>query len=168
MKIIMLAIVLSGVVALSACARNAALAEPNNHVVGTWTMVSATTERQGVRSNAYGPNPHGWLVFTKELTFVEVLTDPRVPKFASEVRGEGTDEENRAAMVGGIGFFGRYSVDQNGEFSGNTVLGSTFPNWVGAVRTRDELQLRVEGERMIENFRRPDGTRVHIEWERVR
>ncbi|MCI0916637.1 lipocalin-like domain-containing protein [Pseudomonas stutzeri] len=163
-----LVIALGGALALSACARNLAFAEASNQVVGTWTMVSATTERQGVRSDAYGPDPHGWLVFTEELTFVEVLTDPRVPKFASEVRGEGTDEENRAAMAGGIGFFGRYSVDQNGEFSGNTVEGSTFPNWVGAVRTRDDLQLRVEGERMIEDFRRPDGTRVHIEWERVR
>ena len=78
-------------------------------------MVSATIERQGTRSDAYGPNPHGWLVFTEELTFVEVLTDPRVPAFRSNARGEGTDEENRAAMAGSIGFFGRYTVDQNGE-----------------------------------------------------
>lgn len=157
---------LGSAMALAAC--GTVLAEADNQLVGTWAMVTATTERHGVKADAYGPEPRGWLVFTKELTFVEVLTDPRVPKFVSEVRGEGTDEENRAAMAGGIGFFGRYTVDQSGEFSGNTITGSTFPNWVGAVRTRDDLRLRVEGDRMIEDFRRPDGTKVHIVWERVR
>ncbi|KJH86003.1 hypothetical protein UG46_12965 [Pseudomonas fluorescens] len=145
-----------------------AFAGAENSLVGTWRVVSATVEREGNRSNAYGPNPHGWLVFTPELTFVEVLTDPRVPAFRSNVRGEGTDEENRAAMAGSIGFFGRYTVNQNGEFTGNTVEGSTFPNWVGAVRTQDDLQLKVDGDRMVENFRRPDGTKVHIVFERVR
>jgi hypothetical protein len=143
-------------------------ASKENALVGTWRMVSATVDSQGSRSDAYGPEPHGWLVFTPELTFVEVLTDPRVPTFRSNVRGEGTDEENRAAMAGGIGFFGRYTVDQNGEFTGNTVKGSTFPNWVGAVRTRDDLRLKVDGDRMVEDFRRPDGTKVHIVFERVR
>jgi hypothetical protein len=71
-------------------------------------------------------------------------------------------------MAGSIGFFGRYTVDQNGEFTGNTVEGSTFPNWVGATRTQDDLQLKVDGNRMVENFQRPDGTKVHIIWERVK
>lgn len=143
-------------------------AEEANTLVGTWRMVSAQLDPDGSATPAYGPNPHGWLVFTRELTFVEVLTDPRVPRFASGVRGEGTDAENRAAMAGSIGFFGRYSVDENGEFSGNRVEGSTFPNWVGSVRTRDDLQLVVEGDRMTENFTRPDGTRIRIVFERVR
>ncbi|MCD9116659.1 MULTISPECIES: lipocalin-like domain-containing protein [Pseudomonas] len=145
-----------------------AFAGEQNSLIGTWRMISATVEHQGSSSDAYGPNPHGWLVFTPELTFVEVLTDPRVPPFRSNVRGEGTDEENRAAMLGSIGFFGRYTVNQNGEFTGNTVEGSTFPNWVGAVRTQDDLQLKVDGDRMVEDFRRPDGMKVHIVWERVK
>ncbi|SDF55866.1 Lipocalin-like domain-containing protein [Pseudomonas thivervalensis] len=154
------------IVVLSAC--SSVFTGKENALVGTWRMVSATVESQGSRSDAYGPDPHGWLVFTPELTFVEVLTNPRVPVFRSNVRGEGTDEENRAAMAGSIGFFGRYTVDQNGEFTGNIVKGSTFPNWVGAVRTRDDLQLKVDGDRMVEDFRRPDGTKVHIVFERVR
>jgi hypothetical protein len=145
-----------------------AWADAPNKVVGTWRMVSATIDPDGARTPAYGPNPHGWVVFTEDLTFVEVLTDPRVPKFASSVRGEGTDAENRAAMAGSIGFFGRYTVDEDGEFSGNRVEGSTFPNWVGSVRTREDLTLAVEGDRMTENFRRPEGTRVEIIFERVR
>jgi len=168
MKTGVLALALSAAMTLSACAWNSAPDGAKNQLVGTWSMVSATTERQGIRADAYGPGPHGWLVFTREMTFIEVLTDPRVPAFRSNVRGEGTDEENRAAMAGSIGFFGRYTVDQKGEFSGNTVEGATFPNWVGSVRTRDDLLLQVDGDRMTEHFLRPDGTQVHIVWERVR
>jgi hypothetical protein len=139
-----------------------------NQLVGTWRMVSAQIDPEGANTPAYGPHPHGWLVFTPELTFVEVLTDPRVPRFASDARGQGTDEENRAAMAGGIGFFGRYTVDAAGEFTGNRVEGSTFPNWVGGVRTRDDLRIVVHGDRMSEDFRRPDGTMIRILFERVR
>ncbi|PRD41610.1 hypothetical protein C5748_20220 [Phyllobacterium phragmitis] len=145
-----------------------ATAQTMNKVVGTWRMVSAHIDPQGRNAPAYGPNPHGWLVFTEDLTFVEVLTDPRVPKFASDVRGQGTDEENRAAVAGSMGFFGRYTVDENGEFSGNRVEGSTFPNWVGSERTREELRMVVDGDQMIENFRRPEGTDIRIVWERVK
>lgn len=155
-----------GMVAMAAC--GSVSAQGPNKVVGTWRMVSAQLDPQGANTPAYGPNPHGWLVFTQDLTFVEVLTDPRVPRFASNVRGQGTDAENRAAMAGGIGFFGRYTVDDRGEFSGNRVEGSTFPNWVGSVRTRDDLQMVVDGDRMIETFRRPEGTQIRIVWERVR
>lgn len=157
---------MGAVIALSFFPR--VFAGQENSLVGTWRMVSATVERQGQLSDAYGPKPHGWLIFTEELTFIEVLTDPRVPAFKSDVRGEGTDEENRAAMAGSIGFFGRYTVDEHGGFTGNIVEGATFPNWVGAVRTRDDLQLKVDGERMVEDFRRPDGSKVHIVFQRMR
>ncbi|AIB15643.1 hypothetical protein ABAZ39_27645 (plasmid) [Azospirillum argentinense] len=71
------------------------------------------------------------------------------------------------AMTRGIGFFGTYTVDEKGEFSGNHVEGATFPNWVGSTRTREQLKLIVVGDRMTEHFQRPEGTRIQIEWTRV-
>lgn len=138
-----------------------------NQVVGTWRMISATIDPGGKNIPAYGENPNSLLVFTPDMHFVEVLTDADTPRFASNARGEGTDEENRMAMSRSIGFFGTYTVDSNGEFSGNRVLGSTFPNWVGSVRTRDDLTLVVTGDRMTEQFRRPEGTEIRIEFQRV-
>lgn len=161
------AALVAGAAALLAIASPVA-AQSQNKLVGTWRMVSAQIDPDGENRPAYGPNPHGWLVFTEELTFVEVLTDPRIPKFKSDVRGQGTNEENRAAMAGSIGFFGRYTVDSSGEFSGNRVEGSTFPNWVGHERTRDQLRMIVDGDQMIEHFRRPEGTEIRIVWERVK
>ncbi len=149
-------------------ATSAARAEPVNQVLGTWRLVSARIDPDHRNAPAYGARPNGLLVFTPDMRFVEVLTDADVPRFASNARGQGTAEENRAAMAGSIGFFGTYTVDATGAFSGNRVEGSTFPNWVGDVRTTRELQLVVDGDRMSENFRRPDGTGVAITWQRVR
>lgn len=139
-----------------------------NQVLGTWRMMSATIDPGGENISAYGKTPQGLLVFTPDMHFVEVLTDADIPRFASDARGEGTDEENRMTMSRSIGFFGTYTVDENGEFSGNRVEGATFPNWVGSVRTRDDLTLVVAGDRMTEQFRRPEGTEIRIEWQRVK
>lgn len=139
-----------------------------NQVVGTWRLVSATIDPGGQNIPAYGNNPSGLLVFTPDMHFSAVITDADTPRFASGTRGEGTSEENRMAVSSNIGFFGRYTVDDRGEFSGNRVEGSTFPNWVGSVRTRDDLRMVVEGDRMTEHFRRPEGTQIRIEWQRVR
>lgn len=139
-----------------------------NQVLGTWRMVTAQIDPDGKNVPAYGDKPNGLLVFTEDMHFIEVLTDATIPKFASDARGQGTAEENRAAMAGSIGFFGTYTVDKEGVFSGNRVEASTFPNWIGQVRTRKELRLVVEGDRMTENFQRPDGTRIRIVWQRVK
>lgn len=138
-----------------------------NEVVGTWRMVQATLDPGGEDIAAYGPNPNSMLVFTSDMHFVEVLTNGDTPRFASDARGDGTDEENRTAMENSIAFFGTYTVDDDGGFSGNHVEGSTFPNWVGGTRTTDELTFAVEGDRMFEVFTRPEGTRIEIEWQRV-
>jgi len=139
---------------------------PANEVLGTWRMVSATLEEEGRLRHPYGLRPAGMLVFTSDMHFVEVLTDADAPRFASDMRGEGTDAENRRAMGGSIGFFGTYTVDRSGRFTGNRVEGATFPNWVGSARTTRELRLVVHGDRMFETFTRPGGGVVKAEFRR--
>lgn len=139
-----------------------------NKVAGTWNLIAAMVESDGVISHPYGPEPKGRLVFTPDLYFVEFLHDPRIPRFQSNQRGGGTDAENRAVMAGSLALYGRYSVDAQGDFSGNTVEGSSFPNWTGDVRTTQELRMEVEGERMIESFQRPGGAKVRLVFQRAR
>ena len=138
-----------------------------NKVLGTWRMVSAQIDPDGKNQLPYGSAPNGLLSFTADMHFVEVLTDSTLPKFASDERGQGTAQENRAVMDATLGLFGTYSVDENGEFSGNRVTGSTFPNWIGDVRTREQLKMVVTGDRMVETFTRPEGTEIKIVWKRV-
>ncbi|MEJ1117303.1 lipocalin-like domain-containing protein [Phyllobacterium sp. CCNWLW109] len=141
---------------------------PVNQIVGTWRVISAQIDPEGANTPAYGQRPHGLLVFTPDMHFVEVLTDADTPRFASNARGGGTDAENREAMARNIGFFGTYTVDESGAFSGNRVEASTFPNWVGGTRTTKDLTLTVVGDRMYESFQRPEGTKIVIEFERVK
>ncbi|MBR0957242.1 lipocalin-like domain-containing protein [Bradyrhizobium japonicum] len=156
-------------VALGICLMSAPVnATPPNKVLGAWSMVSAQIDPEGKNLPAYGVRPSGLLTFTPDMHYIAVMTDSDIPRFASNVRGGGTDAENRAAMAGSIGFFGTHTVDENGEFSGNNVEGSTFPNWVGSVRTRKELRMVVDGDLMTESFQRPDGTKIVIRWQRVR
>ena len=138
-----------------------------NKVLGTWRMVSAQIDPDGKNQLPYGSAPNGLLAFTADMHFVEVLTDSTLPKFASNERGQGTAQENRAVMNATLGLFGTYTVDENGEFSGNRVTGSTFPNWIGDVRTREQLKMVVTGDRMVETFTRPEGTEIKIVWKRV-
>lgn len=155
-------------IALSASVRQAQAEGPRpNEMLGTWRMVSATLEENGEVRHPYGLRPAGMLVFTADMHFVEVLTDADTPNFASDRRGEGTDAENRRAMGSSIGFFGSYTVDRSGRFTGNRVEGATFPNWIGSVRGTRELSLTVRGDRMFEIFTRPDGGSVKAEFVRV-
>jgi hypothetical protein len=164
MKPRLLPTLLAGLLVVS----GAAQAETPNQVLGTWRMVSAEIEQDGRLVPAYGKRPNGLLVFTADMHYVEVLTDGDAPRFASEERGQGTDEENRIAMSRSIGMFGSYTVDEKGEFSGNRVEGATFPNWIGNVRTRKELQMTVSGDRMVERFTRPGGATIRIVFQRVK
>ena len=147
---------------------NAAQAAPRNQVLGTWRMMSAQIETEGQSQPAFGAHPSGLLSFTPDMHYVEVLTHGDAPRFASDELGNGTDAENRAAMAGSLGFFGTYTVDSDGEFSGNAVQGSTFPNWIGDVRTRKELRLVVDGDSMTENFQQPGGAKIVVHWQRAR
>jgi hypothetical protein len=156
------------ILALLIMAGSSAKADPLNKVLGTWRMLSAQLDPDGKNLPAYGPAPRSLLVFTADMHVIEVLTDSTIRKFASNARGHGTPEENQAAMAGSIGWFGTYTVDERGDLNGDRVEGSTFPNWVGDVRTGKDIQVVVDGDRILESFQRPEGTKIVITWQRVR
>jgi len=99
--------------------------------------------------------------------FVELLSDPSIPKFRAGTPSAGTAEENRAVVIGNLALFGTYTVDDAGDLNGDIVDGCTFPNWVGDVRTEQHIRATVAGETMTEVFNNGD-TRVDIVWQRVR
>ena len=94
------------------------------------------------------------------------MSDPSVPRFASGVRESGTAEEDKAAVIGNLALFGTYTVDSEGNFTGNQVQGCTFPNWIGDQRTAEQLKEVVDGDHMQEIFQSGD-VRVEIRWQRV-
>jgi hypothetical protein len=139
----------------------------NNPYAGTWRLVSAVLTKDDSSQPAFGERPLGLLSFNENMHYVEVLMDGDVPHVASGQIGGGTAEENAGIAARTIGMFGTYSVDEDGNFTGDQVEGSTFPNWIGDVRTRKDISVRVEGDRMDETFHQPGGATINLVWQRV-
>ena len=109
-------------------------AQQANDLVGTWTLVSITLEKDGKKTDFYGPNPQGQLIYDATGHFSVIITRSDLPKFASNNRELGTPEENNAVVHGSLAYFGTYSVSEPDKTITTHVESSTFPNWNGIER----------------------------------
>ena len=137
-----------------------------NNVVGMWRPKTIRATIDGNTIEPFGPQPAGLLCFHESMHFVELMSDSAVPRFAGGTRESGTEEENKAAVLGNLALFGTYTVDEDGNFTGNVVQGCNFPNWVGDRREEEQLKEIVDGDHMLELFQSGD-VRVEIDWYRV-
>jgi hypothetical protein len=88
------------------------VAQTANELVGTWTLVSITLEKDGKKTDFYGPNPQRQLMYDATGHFSVIITRSDLPKFASNNRETGTAEENKAIVQGSLAYFGTYSVSE--------------------------------------------------------
>ena len=100
-------------------------------LVGTWTMVSITLEKDGKKTEPYGPHPQGQMMRDAEGHFSFIVTSPDLPKFASGKRTEGTAEENKAVVQGSTAYSGTFTGDEAAKTYILHFEVCTFPNWVG-------------------------------------
>lgn len=103
-------------------------------LVGTWTLVSIMLERDGKKTDLYGPNPQGQLTFDPDGRFSVIITRLDLAKFASNDRRSGTPEENKAIVQGSFACFGSYSVSETDKTFTTHIESRTFPNWNGIQR----------------------------------
>jgi Lipocalin-like domain len=107
----------------------AAIGQTAKDFVGTWTLVSATIEQGGAKSDTFGPNAKGILVFDAGGRYVITFFAANLPKFASNNRANGTAEENKAIVGGSLAHFGTYTVNEADKSFTFRVENATFPNW---------------------------------------
>jgi hypothetical protein len=138
-----------------------------NNVAGTWNLISGYLDNHGTRLDILGPHPGGMLILTEDLYFTVIVHNPDIPNFVSGDRSKGTPEEYRTAVTSSLGVYGTYTVDENGDFLEQHVLGSTFQNMNGSSRGRSELTEKVEGNTMTENLKIADGVTITIVWQRA-
>jgi hypothetical protein len=105
-------------------------------LVGTWTLVSVTFERDGKKTDFYGPNPQGETMFDPNGRISFIVTRSDLPKFASNNRQTGTPEENKAVVQGSLAYFGTYSVDEAAKTVTIHIESCSFPNWNGTDQKR--------------------------------
>ena len=137
-------------------------------LVGTYTLVSvASTTRDGAKVDLFGTNPKGLIIFDARGRYTQVIVRSDRPKFKANNRLEGTPEENRAALAGGIGQFGTWSVneaDKSLNLHQEAVV--HFPDEEGTNQKRvlsltaDELKIII--------LLTGDGGRAEQVWRRVR
>lgn len=122
-------------------------AQDASDVVGTWTLVSSVTEKDGKTTDQFGTGAKGMLTLAPDGHFMLTIIGPGLPKFASNNRAAGTPEENKAVMSKSIAMIGSYAVNSTDRTLTFNVDSSTFPNWNGTDQrrmltsvTRDELK----------------------------
>lgn len=138
-----------------------------NNVAGIWRLTSAYMDDHGTRINVFGFHPSGMLIFTEDLHFIVVINNPDIPKFVSGDRSNATPEEYKTAVVNSLGVYGTYTIDENGDFVEEHVMGSTFPNMNGTSRGGNELTEKVDGDRIMESLKIADGVNLNVVWQRA-
>ncbi len=133
---------------------------------GTWSAVSATAILpDGTKSEQYGPNPKGMLIFDRDGRLSFILMSSNLPKFASNNRETGTAAENAAVVQRSIAYFGTYSVNEADKSYTAQIEGSTFPNWTGATQTRT---VAIAGDELtIGNPAASAGGKIDTKWKRA-
>lgn len=138
-------VLFSGVI-LSA---NVACAQAAKQLVGTWRLISATTEQGDKTNPTYGLNPKGILAVDANGRYAIVTMRADLPKVASGTRTTTTSGENQALVAGSIAHFGSISLNKTGTVLIFKVENSTFPNWDGTEQkwpfniSREELRFAV-------------------------
>jgi hypothetical protein len=113
-----------------------AFGQTAKELLGSWTLISITVNRDGEKIEPFGLNPKGTMTFDSGGRFSIIVTRSDLPKFSSNNRDTATSEENKAVVQGSIAYFGTYNVDQDSHMFIVHVAGSTYPNWVGTDQKR--------------------------------
>lgn len=111
-------------------------AQSASEIVGTWSLVSSVTERDGVRTDQFGTGAKGMLVLDGAGHFMLTIIGPDLPKFSSNNRATGTPDENKAVVSKSIAMIGDYSVNASDKTLTFKVDSATFPNWNGTEQKR--------------------------------
>ena len=141
------------------------LAQTARDLVGTWTNVSnVNIQQDGSRADIFGPHARGIAIFQSNGLFAIVNIDPDVAKFASNNRAQGTADENKAAVLGGIALYGTYWVSSRTIFF--KIEGSTYPNWTGTEQARTIISFT--GDDLKWSLRASVGGTAEVAWKRVK
>jgi len=121
-------------------------ADAKQQIVGVWKLIKdVNTGKDGIVKSAFGPNPLGKIIFTREGHYSSLNLRSDVPKFASGNRMQGTADENKAVVQGSIASFGTYTVSPDGKVLTMKIEGSSWPSWIG---TEQKRSLTVAGDEM--------------------
>jgi hypothetical protein len=134
-------------------------------LVGVWQIASNVTTLPDSRTiQSFGPHGIGNQIFLSNGRFTAVQVNPDMPKFKSNNRAQGTADENKAAVIGGLAEFGTYSVADN--VITLHIEGCTYPNWIGTDQKRNITSFT--GDEMNLAFGGSFGGQSKLTWKRIK
>jgi hypothetical protein len=141
----------------------------SEQLIGTWALVLVDNILpDGTRTKPYGENPQGILIFDKHGNYaIQILRHTR-PKFASGDKTKGTDEENKALVLGSNSHFGKYVINAQDQTITFKVEHAFFPNWEGAEQIRPFTLTADEFKYTVPNTTNGTGVSGEVVWKRLR
>jgi hypothetical protein len=115
---------------------SAASAQNARDLVGTWTLVSSVTDKDGNKTDQFGTGAKGMMTLDSGGRFMLTIIGPDLPLFASNNRAAGSADENKAVVSKSIAMIGTYSVNPAEGTLTFKVDSATFPNWNGTEQRR--------------------------------
>ncbi len=135
-------------------------------IVGVWMLVSVTSEREGTRSQPFGPNPKGIMVFTRDGHFSLFQSTAELPRLAANDRARATPDEATTIIRDSIAYFGTYTVDEAARSLSVTIEASTYANLLGPPQRRI-ITVLSPTDLEFSNPRTPSGMTLHTVWRRA-
>lgn len=143
---------------------SAGFAQSARDLVGTWTLVSAITEKDATKSDTFGPGAAGVLAFDASGLYTLTIIGGNLPAVASNNRGTATPEETKAIVSGSIAHFGTYTVSD--KIITFNIQRATFPNWNG---TEAKRPLVLTGDQLVYTVAAASsGGTATVTWERAK
>lgn len=134
-------------------------------LVGTWVLVNVLAIQGDKKTEQFGPNPKGQLMFDGNGRFTMIVMRADLLKYAGGSRTKGMPDEMKSTVHGSVAYFGSYKVD--GSDINYQVEGSTFPNWVGETQKRG---FKLDGDALTYTNTSPAqaGVATEVSWKRVK
>ena len=137
-----------------------------DQLVGSWTLVSASQmTKEGVKSDRWGPNPRGRVIFEADGRYSFMIFRSDVPKFASNNMNDVTPEESKVAIQGMTANFGIWSIDEATKTLTTNVEAASSPNLTGGSQKRIITSLTAD-ELKYTNPASQIGTVDDVVWKR--
>lgn len=142
----------------------------SSRLVGVWTLLSYTEEKEGSRdTNPLGPKPVGFLIYTPDGFVSAQLMKPGRSAFQSRDWHHGTPEEYAESGSGYIAYCGTYDVDEANRTVTHVPSVALLPN---LIRGRQVRAIKLNGDRLTlrtASVADADGVLVssHLEWRRI-
>jgi hypothetical protein len=121
-------------------------------LAGAWTFVSMSTiHDDGSKSDRWGPDVKGMLIFDGAGHFAQIITRPKSHFFGAR----------------GFSAFGLYSVDPSGRYIEVSIIGSSNSDAQGTTQRRTIVSL-TETELSYINTMISSGAKIEALWRRLK